>query len=321
MVLLTVGCGVSAKSPKSAEAPPLDNTQHESKISVEPAPFNKQAGAAAPSDSAEVQEFLQRDSFCRDVLSKLSLTDFLTDNLEATKDIARSRPDIRYAEYRESEFTYQFLDEELFAIRYVLPRTRQSAADSIARYRKAFGPPTTTIVPPDFQDLNASQFQRWELPQHHLRINFAYVAAGFAEADVNLVGQFINMKIAKEFLTRRTRGETNAPDRKKVDTAPKTSSARRAIEELIADPEWGKVAAIINRLCTGQISDADIHRQILKTIKAARNGNFSAQFTLKLLLQGETLASQLMVSPVIAVQSAQQSLATWSNTRESNPSQ
>lgn len=308
-VLLTVGCGTSAEPAKSTKAAAPDNTQPQPKISTQSIPVAKNAGATISRDEAAVKDFLQRDEFCHDVLSGQSLTDFLAETLSAIKDVAQSRPGIRYAEYRDSEFTYQFLDEKLFAIRYVVPRSTESAADSIAPYRKAFGPPTDTMMPPDFRDSKASQFLSWDLPQHNLRVNFAHLPASLREADLDLFGQFINLTTAKEFLTCRARMASNSPDGNKGEASPKISVARRAIEEQIANPEWGTVAATVNRLCAAQVRDEEIHVQVLKTIKLARTGNLSPEFTLQALLQAEASAAQLRLSSVSAVQACQQSLA------------
>ena len=87
------------------------------------------------------------------------------------------------------------------------------------------------------------------------------------------------------------------------------SIARREIEENIADREWGEVASAVNRLCAGQISDEEIHIQILKTINLARSGNFTPAFTVEALQKAELSAVQLDVPPVVVVQALQHSLA------------
>lgn len=193
---LTVGCGTSSE-PVSAAQPP-SNAAKESAESI------KEAEAAARVDASTIETFLEQNSFCSEVLKRRSLADFLTAYKTAEKDNEQSHAGIKYVVYRDRRFMYEFLDEELFAIRFVIPRSSKSAADTVAPYLKAFGPPTNTQVPDDFREAKASRFLSWDLPRHNLRVNFAYLPASFGEADLDLFGQFINVESAQDYLTRHT---------------------------------------------------------------------------------------------------------------------
>jgi len=166
--------------------------------------FQTTSGAetSVPGETDAIAAFLEQDSSCREVLNGRSLADFLTEFTGATRDHEQSRHAIQYVVYRQSMFMYEFLDEKLFAIRFVVPRSRKSADDWIAPYQKAFGPPTTTQTPDDFQDVKVSRFQSWDLPRHNLRVNFADLPASFGEADLDLFGQFINLERAKRVATK-----------------------------------------------------------------------------------------------------------------------
>ncbi len=196
MTPLTFGCGTSSE-PVSAAQPP-------SNVVKDPVGPIKEAETSARVDAASIETFLRQDSVCRQVLERRSLADFLTEHKTAEKDNEQSRAGIKYVVYRDSMFMYEFLDEKLFAIRFVVPRSSKSAADWVAPYLKAFGPPTNTKVPDEFREAKPSRFLSWDLPHHNLRVNFAYLPASFVEADLDLFGQFINRESAQEYLKRST---------------------------------------------------------------------------------------------------------------------
>jgi hypothetical protein len=308
-VLSTAGCGTSTVAVSSAQPIPARPTEVRRQGTEAPATAEKKVAKSDANESLIIEEFLQRDSFCRDVLQSQPLTNFLTDTLTATKDQTQSRPAIRYAVYRESMFMYEFLDEELFAIRCVVPRTVESAAKWIEPYQKVFGAPTNTLMPQEFREAKASKFISWDLPQHNLRVNFAFLPPSTEGAELDLFSQFINLKRAKECLARRSQLVLPPGDAKKANSGKAISVAQREIEEQIADDKWGKVAATVNRLCAGQLSDEEIHIQILKTINLARMGHFSPEITLQLLKQAESSAAKQMLNSVFAVKVCQQSLA------------
>lgn len=301
--LLVMGCRTSIEP----ATPPSD--KEASQPSAETVP---NMGERSPIPDAIVTQdedirkvFLLQDSCCRDVLTELSLSDFLKESPSATKDEDQSRAEIGYAVYQDSMFMYEFLDGGLFAIRYIIPKSAESASQTIAEFQEALGPPTNTDLPSDFRQLHASRFLSWDLPEHNLRINFAYFAASFAEADLDLFGQFINFKKAQEYL-RRTIAHPRASNRSPEGTP---SLDQRALQSRIDDPQWGRVAATVHRLCAGQLPDYEIPAQVLKTTHLAQAGHFSVEFTLQALLEAEILARQRQLPPAFAVQVCQQSLA------------
>ena len=169
----------------------------------------EQPTTAAPSETTavttkrnDVQQLLQQHELCREVLSSKDLADFLAENLTVTRDTRNSQPELGYVAYRDTMFAYEFLDEQLFAVRYILPRTRESAETAMAPFQQALGLPTSTIMPPDLKALDATQFWSWDLPEHNLRVKFAYLPPSFVESDLNLLGQFVNRKLADELAAR-----------------------------------------------------------------------------------------------------------------------
>ncbi|MDB5336017.1 MAG: hypothetical protein JWN70_1636 [Planctomycetaceae bacterium] len=202
MVVLTAGCGASSDPVRPPQTTSPSQPQSDSPSALHPITEAPNPDSVETAQLTALQQFIQRDEFCRDVLSSQSLADFLVETLSATRDTRISRPDLGYVVYRDTMFTYEFLDEQLFAIRYILPRTRDSAEKSMVPYQQAFGLPTNTIMPQDLKDAQASTFLSWDLPEHNLRVKFAYLPPSFVESDVNLFGQFVNVKIADELGAR-----------------------------------------------------------------------------------------------------------------------
>ena len=307
-MLLVIGCGSSAQSVGPASSKDI-STQAPTPPISSPPPDPLSEPMTTPANTVAVETFLHENTFCRDVLEGLPLADFLTEYVTATQDREQSLADIGYVAYRDSMFMYEFLDKRLYAIRYVVPRSTESAEQWIEPFRDAFGPPTNTLMPADFRQMQASRFVSWDLPEHNLRIHFAYLPASFAEADLDLFGQFINIDRARESLTRMAQVASKAARAEKEQSPAETSIHQRVIQEQIADPEWGRVAATVNRLCAGRLPENEVHIQILKTIRLAQDGHFSPETTLRMLQQAEISGTRLNLSPVIAVQSCQQSLA------------
>jgi len=307
-MLLAIGCETSVQPIGPAPSKDIVTQDPTPPISSTLSPLDPLS--EPPTDHvAAVETFLHENTFCRDVLEGLSLANFLTEYITATQDRDQSLAEIGYVVYRDSMFMYEFLDKKLYAIRYVVLRSAESAEQWIEPFRNAFGSPTNTVMPADFRQMQASRFVSWDLPEHNLRINFAYLPASFAEADLDLFGQFINMDRARESLTRMAQVASKRARAEKLQRPAETSIPQRAIQEQIADPEWGRVAAMVNRLCAGQLPENEVHVQILKTIRLAQTGHFSPELTLRMLQQAEVSGIRLSLSPVIAVQSCQQSLA------------
>ena len=319
-LLLANGCGAASDAPPRSTPP----------TAPIPAPGPT---TAADSDSAisdlkpsahdidPVTMFLMQDVIVRDILAERPLVDFLAETLTAKKDKELSRPDFRYAVYRESDVVYEFLDEKLFAVRYVVPDSRQSADNKIAPYLKALGDTTNKEIPQDLREAKATKFLSWDLPTHKLRISFAYLPTRKADADLQFFGQVFNRDLAEEFLTRRSQTASVSVDTvgKATDRSRSKSIFRQRIKELIADSEWGKVAATVDRLCAGNLTDEETHIQILKTLNLARGGNFSPKFTLQALQQAEASAVKNQLSPVQAVRACQQSLAFGAAAADQKP--
>ena len=203
---LTVGCSKKATDPMTPIQQDASATPQPQRPSPpEKTPTPAKPGVADQTNVVAVKSFLHKDSFCRDVLNRLSLAEFLKTYPSAQKDTTQSLTSINYAVYLDSMFMYEFLDGELFVIRYVVPRSAESATKWIAPYREALGPPTNTMMPDEFREMNASKFLSWDLPEHNLRINFAYLPPSFAEADLDLFGQFINWELAQQYLARKSR--------------------------------------------------------------------------------------------------------------------
>ncbi|MDB5335839.1 MAG: hypothetical protein JWN70_1458, partial [Planctomycetaceae bacterium] len=266
LVLIAIGCESVSEPDKSTQTRPNSKTQPESKVSAEKAPPVESPSETTTIDLVGVKEFLRRDSFCRDVLSGMAISDFLSETPTAMKDAEQSRPDIRYTVYRESMFMYEFLDGKLFAIRYTVPRSAKSASDWIAPYRKAFGPPTNTIMPDDFQKMKASKFLSWDLPQHKLRINFADLPASFGEADLDLFGQFINLETAKEFLTRRSSSGISKTARVLMPSHPLQLAFDIAVKQDEHDPLVIDLWTGIGKQCA-QSGHIDAAKYVLKLLK------------------------------------------------------
>jgi len=202
---LTVGCKKTVDPVTPIQQDTSATPQPQRPSPPEKSPTPAKPGAADHQDGVAVKSFLQKDSFCRDVLNRLSLTEFLKSYPSAQKDTTQSLTSINYAVYLDSMFMYEFLDGELFTIRYVVPRSAESATRWIAPYREALGPPTNTVMPDEFREINASRFQSWDLPERNLRIHFAYLPPSFAEADLDLFGQFINRELTQQYLARKSR--------------------------------------------------------------------------------------------------------------------
>ena len=222
--LLAAGCGKSV----TAISEPAAAGAAEFIVTESSGPAGHAANTSSPNSETEVLRFLKTDSFCRDVHDRMALTDFLAEHLSAAKDTAQSRSDIGYLVYQESLFLYEFLDERLFAIRYVLPKTNASAGNAIAAYEAALGAPTDTEIPADFRPFGTTKFFSWDLLEHNLRINFAHVPSRFADVEVELFGQFFNRKGMQEFLTRSTppvRASSKERAARSTKTSPPTSRA------------------------------------------------------------------------------------------------
>lgn len=306
--LLANGCGSSDAPitlPDPTVAAESDSATSDSKPSA--------------SDVDAVNAFLTQDVLARDILAERSLVDFLAETLTAKKDNELSRPDFGYAVYRESEFVYEFLDEKLFAIRYVVSLSSQSAENKIAPYFRACGAPTNKGMPRELRAAMASHFWSWDLPRHNLHINFAHLSARKVDADIEFFGQFLNRDLAAEFLKRRSQATSVDTIGKATNHGRSKSIYRQRIEELSADSEWGKVAAMVDRLCSGSLTDEETHIQILKTINLARDGHFSPKFTLQALQQAEASAVKNQLSPVQAVRACQQSLAFGAAAADQSP--
>lgn len=157
----------------------------------------------APDDADSVKRFLGKDPVCREVLERRSLADFLKEYPTAKKDNMQSVPAIKYAVYRESTYMYEFLDDKLFAVRFLVPRSFKSADEWTAPYHKSLGQPTNMTMPKDFREMKATKFVSWDLPKHNVRINFAHLPASLQEADLDLFGQVINLDAALEYLGRK----------------------------------------------------------------------------------------------------------------------
>lgn len=203
LVFVTAGCGAATDpvpdlKPAAPTTPQADLPPTTPPVAVAPKPDSD-----ATVKRTALEEFLQNQAVCRDVLAPLSLADFLVETPTAIKDLRISEPAVGYVAYRDGMFTYEFLDEQLFAIRFILPRTRNSAREAMAPYRQTFGPATSTVMPQDLRDAKAAGFQSWDLPEHNLRVRFAYLPPSFAESDLNLFGQFINLRLADQLALRQ----------------------------------------------------------------------------------------------------------------------
>lgn len=201
-LLGTAGCGVSAEQSKSAATALSSSPAAKPLTETQPSTVAPSDTSAVTAKQQQVQQFLQQHELCRAVLSSKRLTDFLAENLTVTRDTRNSQGDLGYVAYRDTMFAYEFLDQQLFAVRYILPRTRESAETAMAPFQQALGLPTSTIVPPDLKAIDATQFWSWDLPEHNLRVKFAYLPPSFVESDLNLLGQFVNRKIADELAAR-----------------------------------------------------------------------------------------------------------------------
>jgi hypothetical protein len=266
-----------------------------------------------------VSKFLQQDVVVREILAERSLVDFLSETLSAKKDDELTRLDFGYSVYRDSGRVYEFLDEKLFGIRFVEPLSDRSADNRIAPYLKTLGDPTSKEMPQDLREAKATKFLSWDLPSQKLRINFAYLPTRKSNADLELFGQVFNPDVAEEFLTRRSQADSVNMGGKTANRGKSKSISRQRIEELSDDPDWGKVAATVDRMCAGSVSDEETHVQILKTLNLARGGHFSPKFTLQALQQAEVSAVKLQLSPVLAVRACQQSLAFGAAAADQSP--
>ncbi|MFO1045869.1 MAG: hypothetical protein U0941_29145 [Planctomycetaceae bacterium] len=314
-VLFANGCSASDAPPKSTEtsvpiASPRSATVSDT-ASSDPNPLTR--------DNDPVSTFLKLDGIAGDIVAERSLVDFLADNLAVQKDRNLSRPDFGYAVYRDSGRVYEFLDEKLFGVRFVEPHSGRSADNKIAPYLKSLGDPTNMEMPQDLREAKATKFLSWDLPSQKLRINFAYLPTRKENADLELFEQVFNRDMGEEFLTRRSRAASIDTDGKATNRGKSKSVHRQRIEELIAEPEWGKVAATVDRLCAGTLSDEETHIQILKTLNLARGGHFSPKFTLQALQQAEASAVKNQLSPVLAVRTCQQSLAFGAAAADQTP--
>jgi hypothetical protein len=304
-VLFANGCSASDAPPKSMQisvpnASPRSATVSDS-ASSDPDPKTR--------DNDPVSAFLTQDGFAGDIVAERSLVDFLADNLAAQMDRDLSRPDFGYVVYRDAGRVYEFLDEKLFGVRFVEPLSSRNADNKIVPYLKTLGDPTNKEMPRDLREAKATKFLSWDLPAQKLRINFAYLPTRNSDADLELFGQVFNRDVAEEFLARRSDAASVEPSEKTTKRGKAKSISRQRIEELIADSEWGKVAATVDRLCAGSLSDEESHVQILKTLNLARGGHFSPKFTLQALQQAEVSAVKNQLSPIQAVRACQQSLA------------
>ena len=275
-------------------------------------------GSAEPeSNSGEdkLSRFLQEDTFCRDILAKKTVESFLAETPTAKLDVAQSRADIKYAVYMESIFMYQFLDGQLFGIRYVIPRTAFSVREWIQPYQDALGEPSSTTPPDEFRKMGAYEFAQWDLPQHKLRVIFGVLRSRTAGADVDLVGVHLDTDVSREFLNRVSQSSALPVEDRKQIAVTRKATADPELQELLDDAEWGAVAAKINSLCESQISSQEIQSHIFQTIIVARRGQYSPDLVLKLLRSAETEAIQHQLSPVFAVRSTQQSMAFVGTTK------
>lgn len=314
-VLFANGCSASDTPPKSTQisvpsTSPRSTTVSDSATS-DPSPLTREIDP--------VSMFLKQDGIAGDILAERSLADFLSGNLAAQRDRQLSRPDFGYVVYRDAGRVYEFLDERLFGVRFVEPLSGRGADNKIAPYLKTLGDPTNKEMPQDLRAAKATKFLSWELPSQKLRINFAYLPTRNANADLELFGQIFNCDLAEDFLARRSDAASADPGEKTTNHGKSKSNFRQRIEELIADSEWGKVAATVDRLCAGTLSDEETHIQILKTLYLARSGGFSPKFTLQSLQQAEASAVKLQLSPVLAVQACQQSLAFGAAAADQTP--
>ncbi len=307
-MLLATGCG-------SSDAP---ITLPDPMVAAESDSVTSNSKPSA-SDVDAVTAFLTQDVLARDILAERFLVDFLAETLTAKKDNELSRPDFGYAVYRESVFVYEFLDEKQFGVRYVMPLSRGSADNQIAPYLKALSEPTNKAMPQNLREAKVTNFLSWDLPTHNLLLNFAYLPTRHADADLELFGQVFHRDLLTEFMARRSRAAAVNTTGKNDDRNSSQLIYRRRIEELSADSDWGKVAAMVDRLCSGSLTDEETHIQILKTINLARDGRFSPKFTLLALQQAEVSAVKQQLSPLQAVRACQQSLAFGAAAADQSP--
>lgn len=260
-LLLMAGCGGPRNAVPAPSAP--------STPAQDPVPDPSPPATSAPTEADGIAAFLAENSFCSEVLNGRPLADFLTKFPMATMDREQSRHDFQYVVYREGMFMYEFLDEKLFGIRFVIPRSAKSAEDWIAPYLTALGPPTNTKMPEDFREAKASRFRSWDLPRHNLRINLVDLPASFGEADLDLFGQFINWERAQEYLRRSA---ASGPAAKALPSLLGLPSRRLqqawevASQENAQDPLVVELWAGIGLWCA-QSGEADVTGQLLTELE------------------------------------------------------
>lgn len=283
------------------------NTDGESQqISIAPASTETQERDSALTEVSSIEAFIDENSFCRDVVSGLSLTQFLSSKMGAKEDLSQSRPEIGYRVFDESWFRYEFLDNRLTSIRHVVPRSNQGAEEWIAPYYAAFGTPSPSDMPRSFVEQNAWRYTLWTLPAQNIAVAFAFMPSTRQEEDVRLFGRYINIRRSEDLLNRIEQ-QSLEPDRDSM--FPSRPRPDHEIERLIQDPEWGEVVARIQTLCEGEFTPEKILEQALAIKDLARKGGFSPAFTLRLLREAETRGAKLGLSPVFAVTNCRSSLA------------
>ena len=174
------------------------------------------ANASAPPD--RTSSFIQTDSFCRDVVHAIPLTDFLKKNPDATLDRGASAANIGFQQYNESCFQYGFLDERLGSITMLLPRDKRGIDHEFAKYQDAFGPADRTDIPTKMRVNGATRHATWFLPAHDLAVSLT--AQPSKSVGSTLVGNWRSISKSKELLRRvsgKASGATSHGTRPQTD--------------------------------------------------------------------------------------------------------
>jgi len=162
----------------------------------------KPDGADSPL-RGEYDDFIEGDSFSRDVVNAIPLNRFLQENTEASLDRENSASAIGFKQYNESFFQYGFLDDKLISITMLLPRDRAGIEREFTKYQDAFGPASNTSIPAQMRANGATRHASWRLPDYDFEVSLTVQPS--QSVGLVLVGFWRSMSRSDELLRRLDR--------------------------------------------------------------------------------------------------------------------